>query len=572
VARVTPGSIEEAQALLAEGGRRVLFVGGGTALPPGPPVDLEISSEKLDRVIEYEPADQVVIVECGLRLAQLQRELAKHGQRLALDPPQPDKATLGGIVAANSFGPLRTRFGSVRDLIIGVSVVRADGTRAKGGGKVVKTVAGFDLPKLMCGSWGTLAFIATVTFRVHPLPEESVTLCARGGDPLELVRRVRAQQLEPAAMLAISQGKGWDVYLRFEGFAAGVRAQRDKLRDLEESAWPEPAPAGARVRFGNTRELVGRRQLKNFAGLQPVHVLAGESARIIPDQQYQHLFETDIRRLGRPCYVAKRVAVLDRTVSISARRGPCPTGQRASFVVEQGRLGPADGFNPGRRLRCRLGLHWCLGRRFHRGRGSRLLGLDCLGLDCLGLRRLRGRRRNRLRFGGRGSARGTHLGFGSLLLFAFRNEGGRIEQRSEFAADPTGGPGQLDEQINEGLCDRLSRCQPHIGLATRPLFNTDLDAGEQARIGQACTLESFPTGQSCGERTDLILLGNEVDLRRERFAKCRRNVKLAETCRMGNRADRKQRRGDYPRAKRRDAQSAHPDRFLFEVIKITSWI
>jgi len=74
----------------------VLFVGGGTALPPGPPVDLEISSEKLDRVIEYEPADQVVIVECGLRLAALQRELAKHGQRLALDPPQPDKATLGG--------------------------------------------------------------------------------------------------------------------------------------------------------------------------------------------------------------------------------------------------------------------------------------------------------------------------------------------------------------------------------------------------------------------------------------------------------------------------------------------
>ena len=250
MARVTPGSIEEAQALLAEGGRRLLFVGGGTALPPGPPVDLEISSEKLDRVIEYEPADQVVIVECGVTLAGLQRELAKHGQRLALDPPQPDKATLGGIVAANSFGPLRTRFGSVRDLIIGVSVVRADGTRAKGGGKVVKTVAGFDLPKLMCGSWGTLAFIATVTFRVHPLPEEAVTLCARGGDPLELVRRVRAQQLEPAAMLAISQEKGWDVYLRFEGFAAGVRAQRDKLRDLEESAWPEPAPAGASVRFG----------------------------------------------------------------------------------------------------------------------------------------------------------------------------------------------------------------------------------------------------------------------------------------------------------------------------------
>jgi glycolate oxidase FAD binding subunit len=250
VARVTPASIDEAQALLAEGGRRVLFVGGGTAMPPGPPVDLEISTARLDRVVEYAPADQVVTVESGVTLAQLQGELGKHGQRLALDPPQPDKATLGGIVAASSFGPLRTRFGSVRDLIIGISIVRADGTRAKGGGKVVKTVAGFDLPKLMCGSWGTLAFIATATFRVHPVPEQSVTLCARNGDPVELVRRVRAQQLEPAAMLALGGGTAWDVYVRFEGFAAGVRAQREKLRDLEEAAWPQPSPAGIRVRFG----------------------------------------------------------------------------------------------------------------------------------------------------------------------------------------------------------------------------------------------------------------------------------------------------------------------------------
>ena len=250
MARVTSGSVDEAQALLAEGGRRVLFVGGGTAMPPGPSVDLEVATSSLNRVVEYAPADQVVTVECGVTLAQLQQELGKHGQRLALDPPQPEKATLGGIVASNSFGPLRTRFGSVRDLIIGVSIVRADGTRAKGGGKVVKTVAGFDLPKLMCGSWGTLAFIATATFRVHPVPEQTVTLCARGGDPLELVRRVRGRQLEPAAMMAVREGTSWDVYLRFEGFGAGVRAQRDKLRDLEETDWPAPAAGPLRIRFG----------------------------------------------------------------------------------------------------------------------------------------------------------------------------------------------------------------------------------------------------------------------------------------------------------------------------------
>src|SRR3954470_22409963 len=248
MARLTPGSIDEAQSLLTEGGRSVLFVGGETAIPPGPPVELELSTGRLDRVVEYEPADQVVTAECGVTLAQLQGELGKHGQRLALDPPRPDKATVGGIIASNAFGPLRTRYGSIRDLIIGISIIRADGTRAKGGGKVVKTVAGFDLPKLMCGSFGTLAFIATVTFRVPPLPEKKLTLCARRADPVELARRVRVEQLEPAAMMAVREREGWDVYLRFEGFEAGVLAQREKLRALEEAGFP--AFEGGAMRFG----------------------------------------------------------------------------------------------------------------------------------------------------------------------------------------------------------------------------------------------------------------------------------------------------------------------------------
>jgi len=108
VARLTAGSIDEVQALLAQGDRSLLFVGGGTALPPGPPVDLEITTGRLNQVVEYAPADQVVTVECGVTLAQLQGELAKNGQRLALDPPRPAEATLGGIIAASSFGPLRT--------------------------------------------------------------------------------------------------------------------------------------------------------------------------------------------------------------------------------------------------------------------------------------------------------------------------------------------------------------------------------------------------------------------------------------------------------------------------------
>jgi glycolate oxidase FAD binding subunit len=206
---MTPSTIEQAQELLRNAKGHVIFVGGGTKIGTPPPHDQVMSTAALNHIVEYAPSDQVVMAEAGVTLAALQRELAKHGQRLALDAPFAERATLGGIVAANSYGPLRTRYGSVRDLIIGISIVRADGTRAKGGGKVVKTVAGFDLPKLMCGSRGTLAMIATVTFRVHPLPEQTATVVARGlnaAQVIELVRRIRLSQLEPTAMMARGSG------------------------------------------------------------------------------------------------------------------------------------------------------------------------------------------------------------------------------------------------------------------------------------------------------------------------------------------------------------------------------
>jgi glycolate oxidase FAD binding subunit len=242
---MTPGSLQEAAALLQRASGPLAIVGGGTQLRPGfRDGATELSTAMLNHLVEYAPSDQVVTAEAGMTLAALQQELARNGQRLALDPPQPEKATLGGIIAANSFGPLRTRYGSVRDLIIGISVLRSDGTPAKGGGKVVKTVAGFDLPKLMCGSCGTLAMITTATFRVHPLPEKSLTLVQRHADPVELVKRVRDQQLEPAAMM--SQDR--DVYFRFEGFAAGVTAQREKLRELEEAGWPEAGDGPLRLK------------------------------------------------------------------------------------------------------------------------------------------------------------------------------------------------------------------------------------------------------------------------------------------------------------------------------------
>ncbi len=236
-----PGSLEEAEEAVRQSageGLRLAFVGGGTELQLGAPpsaLDAVISTQGLGRVLEYAPLDQIVTVEAGVTVAALQALLRDKGQMLALDPPWADRATVGGVVATNAFGPRRTRYGSVRDLIIGVTLIRADGTRAKGGGKVVKNVAGFDLPKLMVGSLGSLGLISTVTFRLHPLPETSSTLVfSRAAPPAlgRVVAEMRKAQLEPAAVAALWSESGLDIGCRFEGFDAGVRKQRDALSAL----------------------------------------------------------------------------------------------------------------------------------------------------------------------------------------------------------------------------------------------------------------------------------------------------------------------------------------------------
>jgi glycolate oxidase FAD binding subunit len=233
-----PDTIADAASRIAESeraGEAVGIIGGGTDLGIGNPphrLDLVIRTGKLGRIVEHAPSDQIMAVEAGASLAYVQEVAGAHGQRLAIDPPLPGRATIGGIVAANAFGPLRTRYGSVRDLIIGISIIRPDGVIAHGGGKVVKNVAGFDLPKLMVGSLGTLGMIATATFRLHPLPESSETLLLKNRNAAALRRLIadlRQAQLEPAAVVAFGEDTSFNVAVRFEGFRAGVVAQRDRL-------------------------------------------------------------------------------------------------------------------------------------------------------------------------------------------------------------------------------------------------------------------------------------------------------------------------------------------------------
>ena len=202
-----PESYEEAAELLkgaAADGRRVRFRGGGTKLGWGRPVpepDLEVCTGALDKVLEHNAGDFTAVLQAGVPLATAENTLAEAGQMLALDPPLSPwgaagddaateagdaGATIGGIVATNDSGPLRHKYGGVRDLVVGVTVVLSDGTIARAGGKVIKNVAGYDIGKLFAGAFGTLGLLAEITVRLHPEPARTATVVARSSDPTEL--------------------------------------------------------------------------------------------------------------------------------------------------------------------------------------------------------------------------------------------------------------------------------------------------------------------------------------------------------------------------------------------------
>src|SRR5215470_11664778 len=206
---VRPGSAREAAECLkvcADEGKAVIPAGLATWLDGGNPVrraDVVLSLERMNRIIEYSPPDLTVAAEAGLAISELNAAVRPERQWLPLDPPGSSRASLGAIAACASSGALRLGFGTPRDYVIGLKLAHIDGTESRSGGKVVKNVAGYDMNKLYIGSFGTLAVITELVFKLRPLPERSCTVVVISKDLQSLARlakQVLDSELQPASV------------------------------------------------------------------------------------------------------------------------------------------------------------------------------------------------------------------------------------------------------------------------------------------------------------------------------------------------------------------------------------
>ena len=248
---VFPNTVEQLKHVMAcahRNGWSILPCGSGSKLGwggVGKNVDIVISTERLNRVIEHAVGDLTVTVEAGMKLADLQNLLHKQNQFLPLDPAYPQDATLGGIIATADSGSWRQRYGGVRDMLLGISFVRSDGQLAKAGGRVVKNVAGYDLMKLFIGSYGTLGILTEVTFRVYPIPEASGTVVLTGeADAIaSATKTLLASALTPTAtdllstqlVYKMSLGQGMGLMVRFQSVTPSVKEQSSRMLEVGQT-------------------------------------------------------------------------------------------------------------------------------------------------------------------------------------------------------------------------------------------------------------------------------------------------------------------------------------------------
>ncbi len=293
-----PGSTEEAAAVVrtaAAEGLAIVARGAGTKLGWGTPprrVDLIVDTHRLDRIVEHAAGDLVVIAQAGVRLAALGERLAGDRQRLAVDELVPG-TTIGGMLGTGVTGPRRLQAGAVRDLVLGVTMVRADGVVAKAGGKVVKNVAGYDVAKLVTGAYGTLGLVTEAAFRLHPIPPAAAYVSVRLPDAAsayQAVQRALHAQFVPAAIELDRPEPGGpvEVAVLVEGTEAGVAARAaqavetlgDGAARIDRPDWWGTLPAGSdrSVLVKATTELTGTGRLLD--GVDRAAAAAGTTAAV----------------------------------------------------------------------------------------------------------------------------------------------------------------------------------------------------------------------------------------------------------------------------------------------------
>ncbi|MFQ3584613.1 MAG: FAD-binding oxidoreductase [Cyanobacteriota bacterium] len=308
----TPSTVAELAELLKEysrnRGEQTLWVAGnGSKLSWGNPtgsVDLLVSTRGLHRLIDHAAADLTVTVEAGMTLAELQQILAEKRQWWPVDPLYPDWATLGGILATADTGSLRQRYGGIRDLILGITFVRADGEVAKAGGRVVKNVAGYDLMKLFTGSLGSLGIVTQVSLRLYPLP--AAQGCLKGTGSLmaleEFCQQLLRAKVSPVGLdLGLDEGEPY-VAILFHGSERVIAEQMAQTRFLGEALhWQEEVKEGlaATTEVGRGLMTLQPSSTRSETVLMKFGCLPNRSLGVL--QQFQALFPGCWVQLHRGC-------------------------------------------------------------------------------------------------------------------------------------------------------------------------------------------------------------------------------------------------------------------------------
>jgi glycolate oxidase FAD binding subunit len=309
-----------------------------------------LSTEALNSILAHEPADMTVTVQAGGRLTELGERLARHGQMLPLDPPGMERATVGGVLAADASGPLRHAYGTARDWLIGIKVVHADGTVSKSGGRVVKNVSGYDMHKLHVGSLGTLGVIVEATFKLVPLPQVDRTFVISAPSTAEArgvisavheagLSVIAAELMSPAASNSVLGVGGWCALVRVGGGEAAVARTTDDLAEYAALAHGSMEDAPADV-WSKWREAFGPASLSMRVSVMPSKVadvaevldrrFAGE-APVISATASVGLLRLQLS----PADDERALALIEQVREIAARYGGFAIVDAASDVVKR---------------------------------------------------------------------------------------------------------------------------------------------------------------------------------------------------------------------------------------------